>query len=31
MYFLGADVGSLTTKVALIDGGGRLLFLLPPQ
>ncbi|HHW74794.1 MAG TPA: 2-hydroxyglutaryl-CoA dehydratase, partial [Firmicutes bacterium] len=26
MYFLGADVGSLTTKVALIDGEGRLLF-----
>lgn len=26
MYFLGADVGSLTTKVALIDEAGRLLF-----
>ncbi|NLA27562.1 MAG: 2-hydroxyglutaryl-CoA dehydratase [Firmicutes bacterium] len=26
MYFVGADVGSLTTKVALIDREGRLLF-----
>jgi predicted CoA-substrate-specific enzyme activase len=26
MYFLGADVGSLTTKVALIDQDGQLLF-----
>lgn len=26
MYFLGADVGSLTTKVALINQAGKLLF-----
>lgn len=26
MYFIGADVGSLTTKIALIDGEGRLFY-----